>query len=217
MKIRTSLLTSVLISAVLAMPQAMAGQAPEGMEPVKVKRLDSVYKKPHIDWSQYAGIYVEPLDVAGATIKYPRDTKNRDKKPLTEKQIGMMQELYAKAFTRELSEDDFLVAEASGKEGVLILRAKVLEIAPSYVPRSEIENSGLNKVYAENFGKMKIQFQFVDGKTGEVLVQAVDQREPTRMWRELNSVQVRSQMNQLMGSWARIIRTNIEDVAQPQH
>lgn len=215
MKVWKTLVMPFVACCVLAIPPVLA-DAPAGMEKVKVKRLDTVYKKPDVDWSRYAGIYVEPLDLTGVDIKYPRDTKKRDQKPLSEKSIAQFKELYHKAFTRELSEDGFLVAESAAKEGALVLKARVLEIAPTYVPDSLMETSGRNRVYAETAGKMTIQFDFVDGKTGELLVQATDKREPTRQWREINSVQVRSQVNQLMGSWARIVRTNLEDVIQPQ-
>lgn len=215
MKAWKSLVIPFVACVALAIPQVHA-DAPAGMEKVKVKRLDSVYKKPGADLSQYTGIYVEPLDLTAAEIKYPRDTKKRDQKPLTEKDIAMFQEMYAKAFTRELSEDSFLVTESSAKDGTLVLKARVLEIAPTYVPNDLMESSGRNRVYAETAGDLTIQFDFIDGKTGELLVRATDKREPTRQWREINSVQVRSQVNQLMGSWARIVRTHLEDVIRPQ-
>ena len=207
-------LTSFLIALAFALPAQ--SDAPPGMQEVKVKRLDTVYSKPDTDWAQYSGIYVEPLDLSGAEIDVPSGTRKMDVPKLTDDHIAMFQELYMNAFTREFTEDGLFATEAAAKDGALVLRTKVLVIAPSYIPDRRMQYSGRNKAYTENAGKMTLQFDFVDGKTGELLARAVDRREPTRMWRENNPVQNRSQVSQLMGSWARIVRTNLEELIRPQ-
>lgn len=195
------------------MVSADTAQVPAGLEKVKVKRLDHVYARPGIDWSQYSKVIVDPLDMSQTVIKAPSHTLKKDIPTLNDKNSAPFKASFMKAFTREFTEDDLLVEVKDAKPGTLRISAKLLEIAPTYFPNSRTEFSSRNKVYSETAGKLEMQFEIRDAATGELLTQATDKREANRMWRENNPIENRAQINQIMGTWARIFRTHLEDVA----
>ncbi|UTA48181.1 DUF3313 domain-containing protein [Simiduia sp. 21SJ11W-1] len=214
---KTLFAAAVALAGVLMMPasNALAESAPaDGLAPVKVKRLDEVRAKPGVAWGEYTHVQLLALDVSDVAIKAPAQTHKRDIKPLTDKQKAALSESYARAFTRELIEDGIFKTAEQGAANTLVIRAKLVEIAPNYIPSSGFAMSGRHRVYAENAGKMTMTFELLDGASGELLAQITDEREGTRMWREINPVEVRSQTNQIMSSWARIFRNHLDDLGR---
>jgi len=209
---------SAVCIALMAVPFVAAADveasANAGMEKVKVKRLDEVLAKPNIDWGKYTNVSITPLDMTATKIKAPSGTHKRDIPELTEKVQAPFKDLYLKAFTREFSEDGLLAEAGSKKPGTLRIDSKILELAPTYIPNSTMNVSGRNKVYTETAGKIEMQFDIYDAATGEHLARVTDKREATKMWRENNSVHNRSQINQIMGTWARIFRTHLDDLGE---
>lgn len=193
-------------------------QAAELVEPpaltkVKMDRLDEVYAKPGVDWHQYTHVLLAPLDMSDTEIKAPSGTHKRDVKPLTDKQKNTFDTAFQRAFTRELHEDDAFQLAARAQPNTLKIQGKLLQLAPTYIPDSRMAASGRNRVYSETAGTIKMQFDIYDAASGELLAQVTDKREATRMWRENNAVQNRAQVNQIMGSWARIFRNHLDAVS----
>lgn len=205
--------SALLVAPFLAADNPVKSHEAQGLEKVKVKRLDEVFVKPDVDWAIYTGVAIDPLDMTATKIKAPSSTKKRDIPVLDEKFEAPFKESYMKAFTREFSEDNLLVDAGAAKAGTLRISAKLLELAPTYIPSGQM-NIGRSDVYTETAGKMQIQFDLYDAKTGEHLAKITDQREGTRMWRENNRVNNRSQVNQIMNAWARLLRTHLDDIAQ---
>ncbi|BFM10018.1 hypothetical protein R50072_01710 [Simiduia litorea] len=209
---------SAVCVALMAAPFVSAADAEvsasAGMEKVKVKRLDEVMVKPNIDWGKYTSVRITPLDMSTTKIKAPSGTHKRDIPELTEKTQAPFKDLFLKAFTREFSEDGLLADEGTNKPGTLRIDSKILELAPTYIPDSKMNASGRNRAYTETAGKIQMQFDIFDAATGEHLATITDKREATKMWRENNAVQNRSQINQIMGTWARIFRTHIDDLGE---
>lgn len=219
MNVRTML--GLLCAGLLTLPVWSApAEAPAGMEKVKVRPFDQVFAKPGAQWSKYKTVVVDPLDMSKASID-PPSSSGRHKvkvKPLTEQQIALFQEAYMKAFVRELTEDELFVSADKAQADSLRISAVMLEIAPTYLPDPEIESSGRNAVYAESAGSLTIQFDIYDATSGELLAQVVDKRDRTThgMWREINRVEARSQMKQIMSNWARLFRSRLEEAMQTE-
>lgn len=210
---RFSATIALCVSLLLPAAGALAGAVvSDGLEPVEIKRLDEVRAKPNVQWQAYTHVQLAPLDMSEAVIKAPSRTDKRDIKPLTEKQVQEFNEIYQKAFTRELIEDGAFTT-GEGEQKSLLIRAKVLELAPTHIPDRRTNASGFNKVYTETAGKITMAFDILDASTGELLAQVVDQREGNRMWRENNEIHNRSQVRQMMGSWARIFRNHMDHLA----
>lgn len=187
-------------------------QAP-ALTKVKLDRLDEVYAKPGVDWHQYTHVLLAPLDMNDTEIKAPSGTHKRDIKPLTDKQKEAFNSAFQRAFTRELNEDDAFQAASEAQANTLKIQGKILQLAPTYIPDSRMAASGRNRVYSETAGTITMQFEIYDAVSGELLAKVTDKREATRMWRENNAVQNRAQVNQIMGSWARIFRNHLDDVS----
>ncbi|MDN3638154.1 DUF3313 family protein [Simiduia curdlanivorans] len=212
--VRLSTVCIALMAAPLVTAAGVEASANAGMEKVEVKRLDEVLAKPNIDWAKYTSVSITPLDMSTTTIKAPSGTHKRDIPELTEKIQAPFKDLYLKAFTREFSEDGLLAEAGSKKSGTLRIDSKILELAPTYIPDSTMNASGRNRAYTQTAGKIQMQFDIYDAATGEHLATVTDKREATKMWRENNSVQNRSQINQIMGTWARIFRTHLDDLGE---
>ena len=208
---------SAVILAMITVPFVAADEtdiATSGMEKVKVKRLDEVFAKPNVDWTKYSAVSISPLDMSTTKIKAPSGTYKRDIPAITEETSAPFKESYLKAFTQEFSEDGLLAEDNIDKAATLPIEARLLQIAPTHIPNSRTNASGRNRVYSETAGKLEMQFDIFDGATGEHLASVKDRREATKMWRENNRVHNRTQLNQIMGTWARIFRTHLDDIGE---
>lgn len=209
---------AIVVGLLATLSWPVLAEAPEGLEKVKVRPFDQVFTKPGVQWSQYKSVLVDPLDLSQTTIDPPESSGRHKVKvpPLSEEQIAHFQEAYIKAFSRELTEDNLFSQTDKPQPGSLRISASLLEIAPTYLPESHIESSGRNAVYAESAGSLTILVKISDASSGELLAQVTDKRDRTThgMWREINRVEARSQMRQIMSNWARLFRSRLEEAMQ---
>jgi hypothetical protein len=207
----------IALAAWLCSPTVVLASEQVASEPsltrIEVDRLDEVFVKPGVNWQQYTHVLLEPLDMSATEIKAPAGTHKRDIKPLTDKQKQDFDTSYRRAFIRELIEDDAFMEAHQPQPFTLRIQAKLLTLAPTYIPDSRVNISGRNKVYTETAGKIEMAFEISDAGTGEVLARVSDERSAMRMWRQNTALQNRSQVNQIMGTWARIFRNHLDDVA----
>lgn len=210
---RKKLLLLILLTISPALFAADAEEAPAGLEPIKISRLDQAYAKPGLDWGSYGAIVIAPLDMAEVTVKAPSQIHKRDLAPLSDRDKTLYIDSFKRAFNREFSQH-LAVDRSSGEQpplhspSAIILSAKLVTLAPTYA-ETRRPSSAPHRVYSETSGKITMQFEIRDHASGELLAQMTDEREASRMWRENNSVQNRAQVRQIMSTWAGIFAKNL--------
>lgn len=182
--------------------------------------VKSAYVDPDVDFSQYQKILIEPLDMSEVKIVQPSQSRSYNKWELTDKDRKALADSYMAQMNKYLAEknagESYQIVEQPG-EGVLVINAAVLAIAPS-APKDDISSrgySGRSRVFTEGAGAMSIAMLVTDGKTEKQLIEFVDNRESlSDRMRRNNSVTNLFDVNYLFSFWARKLKSGLDELSQ---
>lgn len=188
---------------------AQAPAAVDGLEAVKFKNIDSVERRPGVDWKSYTQILVQPVSVSFSKSWNARDygTVGLSSAEVTKMRTGLA-DLTQSVFRDVLREGGYTLAEGPG-EGVLAVKPDIVDL---FVNAPGTMSAGRSRTYAMNAGEMRLALEISDSVTGTVLARARDRkrgRESGRIeW--TNSVYNRAEAERALRGWASQLKNALD-------
>jgi hypothetical protein len=219
-----ALATVTLVSACSSTtPEIQTGEDAEiimgDLHKVDNSRTDLAYVDPNADFSKYQKIMLMPLGMDNVEIIQPnnRNSMSRSSRSnweLTDSDKETLQKVFQESMTKELEKKGGYALVTQVGDDVLQLEAAVLTIAPTAAKDDGTSRSvGRSEVYSEGFGSMAVMVAFADSETGEVLGLMKDSRASnSHSWGRNNSVSNLSDVRIMFNSWARVIRSGLDEV-----
>jgi hypothetical protein len=207
------------VAALMVAGSAMASDArqqfeeavtADGLERVRIKGVEQVYRAPGASLSGYTRVRIEPVEVAFRKDFDPSRTTSRLK--LTAKELEPLRQrtgiLVREEFSRELERGGYDITEEAGPD-VLEVRARIADL---YVNAPDTMEPGRSYSFTMSAGEMTLVLELRDSETGQVLARAYDRRE-ARETGQLNwttSVSNEADAREIARRWARILRQRLD-------
>lgn len=189
--------------------KAQADQA--GLVAVAKPKLDAVYRAPSVKLRSYKKLNVANLDFSQVKIINPTSPPFYDQKwELNDKDRAYYQERFVTATQRELLDSNLFIASSESAADTLVLRAKVLNIAPLASKDDLKSRPTLMDVYSEGFGRMTVAFEFYDSMTNKLVLAVTDEHELGRIWEKNNRVQNAMQIRLAFDYWLSAVKKQWE-------
>ncbi len=209
-----ALLVSVIGGCSVTKPheKAAAVKANEaGLNAVEKSRFDGTFVAPNARFSHYKKLLVEQLDLSDVKIrKQNMDKINDTPWELNDADRRYYQERYNEALMANLIADGRFATSLQAGSDVLLVKAKVLEIAPLASKDDQQGRPVMMKVYSEGMGTMTLELTLIDSSSGELLAIITDQRDLGRLWEENNRVTNNIQVRLAFNQWLRMLRTELD-------
>lgn len=189
--------------------QLQAQQA--GLVAVAKPQLDATYVAPGVKLATYKKLDIAKLDFSLVKIIDPHvSTYNDQKWELNDSDRAYYQEKYETAAKHSLLESGRFTAAGEPAADTLVLRAKILEIAP-LGPKDDLKSRPtLMDVYSEGFGRMTVAFEFYDAKTNQLVFAATDEHDLGRMWEKNTRVQNNMQVRLAFDYWLSALQKQLD-------
>ena len=187
----------------------------DGLYPMNNTRVDQAWAREDLDLAGYnrfmiqsAGIQYRPVK-ASAGSRYAA-SRGVTEFPINLKQRQRLEDALRESFTDELGGSDRLEIVSEPGPDVLLVRGALLDVV-SHVPP---ERTGRGGVFIDSVGEATLLVELVESETGTVLVRALDRRSAEQQGRmtESNSVSNMAEVRRLTRSWARLLRSRLEDI-----
>jgi len=185
----------------------------DGLELVEKGRRKEFYQDPGVDWSIYDKIQLDEATVAFQK-NWQRDQNRYQPNRIRDEDVqrirtGMV-ELFDDVFTRELTENGYVMSEEGG-ENVLRVTPYIVDLnVYSPDPRNA---PGIQRSYAETSGRMTLKLHMHDSYTGDLIAVFSENRETARrgyiQW--TNTVTNTREFRLLLQSWARELREGLQE------
>jgi hypothetical protein len=215
---RISLCILALLLSVVAISPVWAKKPlnSEGMELVKDSKLATVYADPDADLSIYNRVWLQDATVAFKK-NWARNQNQGNHLKVRTKDMEKIQEdvatLFREVFTKELIDGGYELAEEAG-EDVLLIRPAIVNLD---VHAPDIQSSSLSRSYSESAGEMTLNIELFDSLTNDKIAKATDRKRDYRQgyvqWR--NSVTNRADARRMMSSWAKALRSALDEARSP--
>jgi hypothetical protein len=202
--------TLVLASTKADLDEAMSH---DGLQKISVKGVDLAYARPGATLAGYNRIKLDPVQVAfrkdwdptrtGSSIKLTQE----DRENIRTGVAKIVQE----EFVKELqSKSIYKVVDELGPD---VLRVRV-HIVNLYVAAPDTGGAGRSRTYTVSAGEMTLFAELFDSETGETLARVVDRRVASSAGGRMtlsNSATNRAEAQDIASSWARILRTALDN------
>lgn len=182
-----------------------------GLSEVESSRFDGTFVAPNAKFSQYKKLLVEQLDLSDVKIrKQSTDKINDTPWELSDADRRYYQERYTEALMSNLIADGRFATSLQAGSDVLLVKAKILEIAPLASKDDQQGRPTMMKVYSEGMGTMTLELTLVDSASGDLLAIITDRRDLGRIWEENNRVTNNIQIRLAFNQWLRTLRTELD-------
>lgn len=194
----------VLASALLAAaPARSADPAPneDGLVRAQVKGVDSVLRRPGVDWASYTRVKIAPVQVSFSRSWNPRDYGSFGLRTSDVDRIRRdLAKLTLQVFTKVLGEGGYTVVQEAG-EGVLEVEPNIVNL---YINAPDTMDPGRARSYVLSAGEMTLALELRDSVTGTLLAEARDRkRGPEHATLQVsNRVANRQEAERALRSWA---------------
>ena len=190
-----------------------------GLHEVTGGTADKAWARPGIDISQYSKIMLKGIGVeyrpGGEAGRTYHARAQGGPFEVTAEQREEFEKEMKDAFREELARSEhFELVDQTGPE-VLLIIGGLLDVV-SYVPPEPI---GRGEIFLSSVGEATLVLEIRDSITQTVLVRAIDRRaaESSGSFTESNRVTNRAEVRRLAKSWARLLRTRLDELAaQPE-
>lgn len=217
------LLLSLAVAGCATSPTLDSSAAAEvtfdGLYPVKGGTADQAWARPDADISQYSKIRLQAVGVeyrpGGESGRTYTSRTSADHFEVTDEQRARFEAAINEAFREELARSEYFTLVDENGPDVLLIKGALLDVV-SYVPPEPI---GRGDVYLRRVGEATLVLEIRDSITQAILVRAVDRRAAERAGGELmrsDRVTNRAEARRLAKAWARMLRSRLDALAQPQ-
>lgn len=210
-------ITATLITLVLFSTSAMAWKSypdhtDDGLDRVKSRKVDALYKKEGADLKPYTKVRIEDCSVAFRK-NWMRDqnsdrvgVSNRIKTEDMNKIQDGLAEIFREEFTKELQDGGYQVVEEDG-EDVLLLQPAIVDLDVS-APDIGMRQPGMVTTYTTSAGEMTLKMDFLDSSTNALIGRVIDRREDNSSGNQIqysNSITNRADAERIIRSWANLL------------
>ncbi len=194
---------------------AMEKAQAEGMTAIAKPSFDGTFVAPDVDFAKYKQLIVEDLDLDNVEIIKPSSANLTVDTPweLNDKDKAYYRERYTQALIKNLVADGTYATTGSAADNALIVRAKVLQIAPLASKDDMQGRPHIMQVYSEGMGTMTLEITLYDSLTGKAVGIITDKRDLGRIWEENNRVTNNIQIKLAFDIWLRKLRTELDKLA----
>jgi hypothetical protein len=184
----------------------------DGLQKVTVKGIQFAYARPGATLAGYDRVQIEPVQVAFHKNWDPTRTGSRIKLGKEEREnirsgvAAAVQE----EFVGELqNKSSYKVVNESGPD-VLRVRVNIVDL---YVNAPDTQSRGMSRTYTVSAGQMTLFAELFDSESGQLLARVIDKREArdNQIYQLSNSVVNRGEVQDVASSWARILRTGLDN------
>lgn len=207
---------ALLAAALLGLPGAanVARAAdPDELVPVSVKGIDSVRRRPDVNWAAYDAVLVAPVSVSFSKLWDPRDYGRFGLRPRdVEKIRGKVAALAQATFVKVLAEGGYRVVERADA-GVLQVEPNIIDL---YVNAPDVPDENRQQSYVLEAGEMTLALELRDAVTGTLLAEARDRQRGIDRGRftVANSVTNRAEAERVLRGWAMRLRDSLDAARQ---
>ncbi len=189
----------------------------QGLAALAAPRFDGTFVAPNVDFSQYRQLLVEPLDLDEVEIIQPNSRDFTKATPWTLKpnDKAYYQERYTEALIKNLVSDGTYKTNTQPAADTLLLRSRILQIAPLASKDDADGRPGLMKVYSEGMGTMTLEMSLYDSLTGKAVAIITDKRQLGRIWEENNRMTNNIQVRLAFDGWLRKLRSELDGLVRP--
>lgn len=179
-------------------------------------RFDGVFVAPDADFKRYKRIQIEVLGLDDVEILRSESGPSHTRTPwvLNDADKEQYRARYLESITRHLLADGRFTTTADNAEDVLVLRSKILQIAPLASKDDFQGRPTMMKSYSEGMGTMTIEMTLYDGVTGKALAIITDRRELGRLWEENNRVTNAIQIRNAFNAWMKKLRNELDALSK---
>ncbi len=202
-----------LLAATLLMAAPAHGADPapndEGLVKVQVKNVDSVLRRPGVDWAAYAKVKIAPVQVSFSKSWNPRDYGSFGLRGSDVDRIRRdLANLTLQVFSKVLGEGGYTVVQEAG-EGVLEIEPNIVNL---YINAPDTMDAAGSRAYVLSAGEMTLALELRDSVTGTLLAQARDRkRGPENATLQVsNRVVNRQQAERALRAWAGQLKTALD-------
>jgi hypothetical protein len=195
----------------LAAPARGAEPAPndDGLVKVQVKNVDSVLRRPGVDWPTYTKVKIAPVQVSFSKSWNPRDYGSFGLRTSDVDRIRRdLANLTLQVFSKVLGEGGYTVVQEAG-EGVLEIEPNIVNL---FINAPDTMDAGRSRSYVLSAGEMTLALELRDSVTGTLLAQARDRkRGPEHSTLQVsNRVVNRQEAERALRSWAGQLKTALD-------
>jgi hypothetical protein len=209
--------SATIITVALFSSSAMAwksypDQTDDGLDRVKSRKVDALYKKEGADLKPYTKVRIEDCSVAFRK-NWMRDqnmdragVSNRIKTEDMNKIQDGLAEIFREEFTEELQDGGYQVVEEDG-EDVLLLQPAIVDLDVN-APDISMRQPGMVTTYTTSAGEMTLKMDFLDSSTNALIGRVIDRREDNSSGNQIqysNSITNRADAERIIRSWANIL------------
>ena len=190
----------------------------DGLYPVTGSRADAAWARQDIDLSPYTKIMLQGVGIeyrpGGIAGRSPAARSTSGPYVVTETQKERFKDAVREAFQREMARSEqFTLVEEPGPD-VLLIRGALLDVV-SYVPPEPV---GRTDIYLDRVGEATLVLELRDSITEAILARAIDRRAAENRalgLQESNRATNKAEVQRMVRTWARILRTRLDEYKAP--
>lgn len=187
----------------------------DGLYPVKGTRADDAWARPDVDLAQYSKIILQSVGVEYRPGgESGRSFSRGGPYEVTEEQKARFEATMREAFLQELGKSEHFTIVTEPGPDVLLVRGGLLDVV-SWVPP---EPAGArDAIYLSQVAEATLVLELRDSITEAIFARAVDRRaaEDAIGFRESTRVNNAAEIRRLAQTWARMLRTRLDEFAKP--
>lgn len=187
----------------------------QGLIAVKKGMFDASFVAPNANFEQYKKIRVDDLDLTQVKIRKPTVQRIFDEPwELTDKDKAYYQEKFAKAAKNNLIDSGIYEFASTNAADTLVLKGRVIEIAP-LGPKDDMKGRPtLMDVYSEGFGRMTVAFDLYDSVTNKLVFSATDEHDLGKVWEKNDRLQNNMQVRLAFEHWLGNLKAELQDLVK---
>ena len=186
----------------------------QGLGAVSHGRFDASFVAPGVQFARYKKLRVDNLDLTNVKIRAPRVQHLSDESwELNDKDRIYYQEKYASAVKTNLIDTGLYQLTTDAGADTLVLKSRVIEIAPLASKDDLKGRPTLMDVYSEGFGRMTVVFDLYDSLTNKLVYSATDEHDLGKLWEKNDRVQNNLQVRLAFEHWLANLRRELETIS----
>ncbi|NIV16961.1 MAG: DUF3313 family protein [Woeseiaceae bacterium] len=190
----------------------------DGLYPLKGTVADQAWSRPDVDLTQFSKIMLQSVGIeyrpGGESGRRYTARSSADHYEVTDRQKEAFANIMREAFLEELaSSEHFEIVTEAGPD-VLLIRGGLLDVV-SFVPPEPI--GARSSIYLSRVGEATLVIELRDSITETILARAIDRRaaEDALGLQESNRATNTAEVRRLARTWARLLRTRLDEFAAP--
>lgn len=189
---------------------AQSNAEQKGLVAVHKPHFDASYALPNTNFAQYKKIIVSDLDLSTTKIIKPTSTRSFEEPwELNDDDRKYYQAKYSTAAQTYVFDDGVYTAATTSAPDTLLLKTKIIEIAPLASKDDFKSRPNLIDVYSEGFGRMTIVFELYDSVSNKLVATSTDEHDLGTIWEKNDRVQNNIRVKLAFDFWMRNLKEEL--------